>query len=246
MVDRRFTAAMEGKLSLGWPIVVLRSALAGVLIGLGCLMMMLVRSDPALSDVPGRLLSGVVFSIGLFGVVMCKAELFTGDMLIPLGVRGRWKEVVLTWSVVWAGNLVGSVALAAIVSASGIGLGDVACGLAASKCSLSAASMLTRAFLCNALVCLAVYMASLADTTVGRLACVLLPVTCFVSLGLEHSVADMFVFAYAGFCGFWAFPSRVALSLALATVGNMAGGLSFMLLMREGWYDGRSVTGERP
>lgn len=67
-----------------------------------------------MAPAPGlqRLLSGLVFPLGLMLVVFAGAELFTGNnaVLIPgaLGRRYGWRKVLLNWMLVYAGNFVGS------------------------------------------------------------------------------------------------------------------------------------------
>jgi formate/nitrite transporter FocA (FNT family) len=46
--------------------------------------------------------------------------------------------------------------------------------------------------LCNALVCLAVWLCFSARSTTDRILCVLFPITAFVAMGFEHSIANMY------------------------------------------------------
>ena len=46
--------------------------------------------------------------------------------------------------------------------------------------------------LCNALVCLAVWLTFSARTTADRILAIVLPITAFVAAGFEHSVANMY------------------------------------------------------
>merc|ERR1712146_286111 len=50
-----------------------------------------------------------------------------------------------------------------------------------------------RAIMCNWLVCMAVYMASFARDVTGKAVAIWLPISAFVALGLEHTVANMFL-----------------------------------------------------
>ena len=47
--------------------------------------------------------------------------------------------------------------------------------------------------LCNWLVCMAVYMATASTTLPGKALAVMFPIPAFVAIGLEHSVANMFI-----------------------------------------------------
>lgn len=54
------------------------------------------------------------------------------------------------------------------------------------------AQAFVRGIMCNWLVCCAVWMAAAATTLPGKTMGCWLPVTAFVTMGLEHSVANMF------------------------------------------------------
>lgn len=70
-----------------------------------------------------RLVTAVVFPVGLMMIVMVGGELFTGDCLM---VTGLWDKrygigkMIRVLAVVWISNLIGSVLIAALVSGSGI------------------------------------------------------------------------------------------------------------------------------
>jgi len=50
-----------------------------------------------------------------------------------------------------------------------------------------------RGILCNWLVCLAIWMATAVTTLPGKALAILFPISAFISIGLEHSVANMFI-----------------------------------------------------
>jgi formate transporter len=76
--------------------------------------------------------------------------------------------------------------------------------------------------LCNALVCLGVWLAAGARSLTDRLVAVVPPVTPFVALGLEHVVANMFFVPLAIFARAWAPPHG---ALAAAELPDPAWGL---------------------
>ena len=81
-----------------------------------------------------------------------------------------------------------------------------------------------RGALCNALVCLAVWLSFAARTATDKILGVLWPVAAFVALGLEHSVANMFLFPAGLWAGSEASWAEVAANLLWVTLGNVAGG----------------------
>lgn len=50
-----------------------------------------------------------------------------------------------------------------------------------------------KGVLCNWLVCLAIWMANASSSLPGKALAVMFPIPAFVALGLEHSVANMFI-----------------------------------------------------
>lgn len=60
-------------------------------------------------------------------------------------------------------------------------------------CLSAVLQAMTRGMLCNWLVCIAVWQANAANTLGGKAIGVWLPISAFVSMGLEHCVANMFM-----------------------------------------------------
>lgn len=219
--------------------------LAGAFIGFGGLFMTIVKADATLSFAASQVLGGLCFSVGLFLVLVAGAELFTGNSLMIIGrldQKYASGQLLRAWLVVYLGNLAGSLALVALVSMAGIwGLGGGAVGnamvaVAAGKATLAPQAMLARGILCNMLVCLAVWMGFAGRSVADKCLCALLPVTAFVGMGFEHSVANMFFLPMglaakaSGFGGEVAAASALtvgsaALNIALVTCGNLVGGV---------------------
>jgi formate transporter len=148
-----------------------------------------------------RLLVGFVFSLGLVLVIVGGAELFTGNNLIVMAWAARKVPTVLllqNWGIVYAGNFVGAVATAMLVYVSdqqsfhGGAVGESAVRIAVAKVNLGWISALALGVLCNALVCLAVWLTFSARTTSDRILAIIPPITAFVACGFEHSVANMY------------------------------------------------------
>ncbi|MGE5098170.1 MAG: formate/nitrite transporter family protein, partial [Betaproteobacteria bacterium] len=64
--------------------VVMLGMLAGAFIGLGALFNVIVLSDASIPVAARRVLGGMVFSLGLFLVLVAGAELFTGNNLLAM------------------------------------------------------------------------------------------------------------------------------------------------------------------
>jgi len=153
-----------------------------------------------------RLLAGLVFCLGLILVVVGGAELFTGNNLIVMAwasgkVSGR--SLLRNWAIVYIGNFVGSIATALLVyfgrqyTFGGNAVGIAALRTAIAKCELGFVQAVALGILCNALVCMAIWMTFSARSTIDRILAILFPIAAFVAAGFEHSVANMYFIPYA-------------------------------------------------
>lgn len=177
------------------------SLLAGFYIAFGSELATVVTSDAALHLGVGvsRLLGGSVFSLGLMLVVICGAELFTGNILLTkAALHGQipWGKIAENWTIVIIGNLVGSLFLAWLMFETELWqvgrVAEHAVNIAATKCELSFGVALARGILCNWLVCLAIFMATAARDITGKILACYVPIMAFVASGFEHSVANMY------------------------------------------------------
>ena len=191
------------------------AVLAGAFIGLGAMFATTVLAgvDGVLPFGVSRLLSGVVFCLGLILVVVGGAELFTGNNLMVMAwAAGKVspREMLRAWAIVYVGNFIGAVGTAGIVFLSGqylSGKGSVAgvaLAIATNKVSLSFEHGLFLGILCNVLVCLAVWLAYSARTTADKIMAIMFPVSAFVVAGFEHSVANMYFIPLGLFIKAWA------------------------------------------
>jgi len=191
------------------------AVLAGAFIGLGAMFAttVLAGADGVLPFGVSRLLSAVVFCLGLILVVVGGAELFTGNNLMVMAwAAGKVspREMLRAWAIVYVGNFIGAVGTAGIVFLSGqylSGKGSVAgvaLTIATNKVSLSFEHGLFLGILCNVLVCLAVWLAYGARTTADKIMAIVFPVSAFVVAGFEHSVANMYFIPLGLFIKAWA------------------------------------------
>lgn len=210
---------------------------AGGFIGLASMFYTIVTADGTLGFSAGRLVGGLVFSMGLLMVVVAGAELFTGNNLMVVAWadgRLRLAEVLRNWAIVCVANFVGAAGLAALVWLSGhptLGGGAIAkqaLAIAHAKVALDPLQALVRGVLCNVLVCLAVWMAMAGRSVTDRFVAVLLPVAAFVAAGFEHSIANMYLIPLAMLIEAGA-PGAITVSQMLANLvpviaGNVLGG----------------------
>ena len=176
--------------------------LAGSFIAFGAIFFTLVTHD-SLGIAAGlmRLIGGLVFCLGLVFVVVAGAELFTGNNLIVMAyVDGKvtFSQLMRNWTLVYIGNFVGAIGILVLIYLSGHWqIGDGAVGakviaIANAKVNLSWMEAFTRGILCNILVCMAVWLCFAGRTVVDKVLAILFPITAFVAMGFEHSVANMY------------------------------------------------------
>ena len=201
VVAMRAEAVGETKGKLNALSTILLGILAGVFIGLGAMFCTVVTTDAGLGFGLTKLLGGLAFCLGLILVVVAGAELFTGNTLMTMSwISGRtsFARLLRNWGLVYFANLIGALSLAGLVfytyqwTFDGYGLGANALLIANAKVNLSFGSALARGILCNALVCLAIWLCFSARTVTGKILSILFPITAFVAAGFEHSIANMY------------------------------------------------------
>lgn len=259
-------AAAVGARKAGLPAVttVALGVLAGAFIALGG-----VFATTAGAGAPGalpwgivRVVQGAAFSLGLILVLVGGAELFTGNTLLVMAWMSRritLRALLRNWALVFAGNAVGALGMAAMLLVARqhtFGGGAVGAALLASaeaKCALDPAQAVALGTLCNLLVCLAVWLTFSARTTTDRIVAVVPPIAAFVAAGFEHSVANLFTVPLAiavratADARFWraaglrpeAFPhvnagDFLVRNLLPVTLGNVLGGA--VLVGATYWY----------
>lgn len=214
------------------------SILAGFFIGLGVILAYtvggLLVNQPLM-----KILMGATFGIALSLVVICGAELFTGNNMVMgiaiLEKKIKTKEAVKLWIVCLIGNWVGAIILSLMYSYSGLNTGATAAIFAASslaKMSGSFSSLFIKAIFCNILVCLAVWSTYRLKNESAKLMMIWWCLFAFIIAGFEHSIANMSILTIGLFS-----PSNLALSLSgyfwnisIVILGNMVGGIIFVAL----------------
>ena len=220
------------------------AVLAGAFIAFGGMLYTLAITDASLGLGPTRLVGGLAFSLGLILVVIAGAELFTGNNLIVMAWADRRitsRALLRNWGLVYLGNLIGAVATALMVHGSGVlTAGDGAVGLTAEAIALAKLELpiheaVLRGILCNVLVCLAVWMCFAAHSVTGKILVIIFPISAFVALGFEHSVANMYLIPIgllSSATAVWDHALVDAIgNLFAVTLGNIVGGSVLVALV---------------
>ena len=208
------------------------SVLAGFFIGMGMLIMTLSASVFSGLEIPAvKFINGFVFSLALSFVIFAGGELFTGNVLVTS--IGRLNKKIETSTLLkilvfsYIGNLLGSILISFLFKMTGVSpeYNEALLKLATTKASYDFTALLFRGIMCNILVCLAGLICSRPISDSSKLILIFWCILAFVSLGFEHSVANMTCFALAKMLnpefGF----ALIFKNLIPVTIGNIIGGL---------------------
>jgi formate transporter len=248
------------KASMGFTKMFTLAVLAGAFIALGAVFATTVTAGAeTLPYGVVRFLGGLAFCLGLILVVVGGAELFTGNNLIVMAWAGgkvSSARLLRNWAIVYAGNFAGALSTALIIFYTGShdfggnAVGRNMLAIAEAKCGLGFGQAVALGVMCNALVCLAVWLCYSCRTTSGRILSIIAPISAFVAAGFEHSVANMY-FVPAGLLvkswaapGFWravdmtpadfgrlSWGNFIAANLLPVTLGNILGGVGLVGLV---------------
>lgn len=225
------------KASMGSANLFVLAVLAGAFIGTGGIFFTTVLAGSgALPYGVARLLGGLVFSLGLILVIIGGAELFTGNNLIVMAFASNKVSLgglLRNWVIVYAGNFVGSVLTAFIMFLTqqytfGNGVvGLTALNVANGKMGYDFLQAVALGVMCNALVCMAVWLTFSARTTGDKILAIIPPITAFVAAGFEHSIANMYFIPMGLFikdgapASFWKLPALVDAGKTAASYADL-------------------------
>lgn len=209
--------------------IFLKGIMAGFFIAIASMLSIVVNSSISNYSI-SKLLSALVFPIGLILVVLFKTELFTGNCLVIIPLINKKIKIKSSLKLLifsYLGNLAGAIGTIILVSLTNhfdlFGSSILKVGL--SKLNLSIINDFALGILCNILVCSAVYLANISKTIVEKVLCCIFPVFAFVLLGFEHSIANMYYLFATFFDNF----DQISLidvlnNLYFVTIGNIIGG----------------------
>ncbi|MEI6746620.1 MAG: formate transporter FocA [Methylococcaceae bacterium] len=234
--------------------------LAGAFVAIGSMFATTVwAGGSALPFGVNRLLGGLVFCVGLILVAVAGAELFTGNILIVMACANKKvtvTQVLRNWFIVYIGNFVGALGTVVIMLLTkqylfGKGLiGFTALYIATTKANYDPVQSFFLGVMCNALVCMAMWLCYSGHTVTDKILAIIFPTTAFVAAGFEHCVANMYFIPLGLWIKqfaspeFWAFDvmsghqldtyatltwsNFVLNNLIPVTLGNIVGGAGFV------------------
>lgn len=148
-------------------------------------------------------------------------------------IQATTKQLAKNWIVSYIGNLLGTAVLAGLCQYAGVFSAPTASGIAAiatAKASLPFGVAVVRGVICNWLVTTAIYIAQACSDLASKFAIIATIITIFVSLGFEHSVANMYVGPFGALNGGPSYAAFFLKNLVPVTLGNILGGFGVVAL----------------
>lgn len=234
--------------------VAVLAILAGAFIALGGTLSVIGGYGfSTVSNNPGvqRLLSGALFPVGLFLIVVLGGELFTGNnaVLIPSYCKHNFgfATVIRNWAIVWLFNFVGAISFTLLfVYLSGLTASqpyhNAIIAIAETKANLSPLSAFLKGIAANWCVCMAVWIGLMVNELPAKMIACWIPVGTFVALGYEHSIANMFFIPAGMLEGANVSIGQLFANLIPVTLGNITGGallVGFLFFYLHGEKNGK-------
>ncbi len=210
------------------------SVFAGSYIGIGILLTFTIGGILSQAGNPfSKIVMGFSFAIALCLVIVTGMDLFTGNNFVMtvgyLNKQVPFFDVIKIWVGSYFGNLLGAILLSFIFVQSGlVDEGSIRIffeNIAIAKAMPSFTQLFMRGVLCNFLVCLAVLCSFKLQEETAKLIMTFLCLYAFVTVGFEHSIANMTVYAVVLFQK----TDNITISHAIynllpVTLGNIFGG----------------------
>lgn len=236
------TAGSKCKTPLNKLIVL--AILGGAYIALGSMFAVITAGGmPGIGAVnPGivNLVFGLTFPLGFVLVTLAGAELFTSTTAVmAVGVytgENSLGKLFKVWTISYFGNFIGaSIVVFILAKYSHIFKAecytDFVMHIAHKKTSGDFLTAFVKGIGANWLVCLASFLSYSAKDATGKIFALWAPVTAFVAMGFEHSIANMFFIPMAKVLGSdisWG--TFIVKNLIPVTLGNIVGGVLFVAL----------------
>ena len=185
-----------------------QSVLGGCYVGFGGLISLLIAGNLGGLSMgsPGvaKMAFAALFPVNLLLIVSTSGQLFTGNSATVAAAKFEgfvsWKDLWTSWGLSLAGNIVGCVLFAKCAMMAKVmnpGATALALSTATAKCSVGLVPTIMRAIMCNWMVSMAVFLSGAANDLTGKMVGCWFPISTFVGIGLEHSIANLFILPLA-------------------------------------------------
>merc|ERR1719326_1079661 len=156
-----------------------------------------------------KFLFGALFPVCLVLVLNSGTQLYTGNTATMSAAywegKVNLKDVGKSWAIAFVGNLIGCGLMAWVSAYTGLlaapGTKAMAAAVGVAKCSGTFGQQVVKGIFCNYLVCMAVFLATMARDMMGKYIGIFVPISTFVATGFEHSVANLYLLPAALMAG---------------------------------------------
>lgn len=234
--------------------------LAGAIAFGGMLMVTVVAGLPESFGTLAKFIGGALFPVGLIMIIIGGGDLFTGNCLYNTVAVAQRKitinQLLRSWVLSYAGNFMGAIFVLVFMGfATGLFTIDPWLSwmqnVAVAKTSHSFSEAFFLGIGCNWLVCLACWLAVASDNVLGKVVGIWFAIMAFVTMGFEHSIANMFFIPGGILAGAPVTWAQFWLANELpVTLGNIVGGALFCgmayfisLKPAVGTISGRAISG---
>jgi len=171
---------------------------------------------------PNKITGALFFVVGLFIILTFRFNLFTGKVCY---IFTNSPEYSIKTVVIYIGNFLGANLTGFLFSLSRLDDLQAKCiAIAATKANDNLLSLFILGIFCNILIYVAVEGFK-SKNILTQYFSLFFGVSVFVLCGFEHSIADMFYFAFAR-----NYSGKAFLALLMVTLGNIVGGVLFELI----------------
>jgi formate/nitrite transporter len=190
----------------------------GCYIGFGGLLSMVIGGQLPGADMGAqKFVFAALFPVNLLLILLTGGSLFTGNTAaMPAAVfegKCTWLDAGRCLAVSWIGNFMAAAMFAGLteyaelcpVDLDGYGTygkcGNLAIKVVEGKVSKTWGQTFIKGIMCNWMVCMAVFLSCQAQDMTGKMVGIWFPISAFVMMGMEHSVANMFMLPLGLICG---------------------------------------------
>ena len=242
-IEERATGVGAERLDRSSFDMLLTAVIGGVEVSLGGFAAMAVLGGavatfPQLDQFAALSLAALVFPVGFLFVVIGRSELYTENFLIPVvAVLNRTRPasaLVKIWAISWVGNMLGCAGMALLLNVPGSIGHSVLHGYAVyteHKLAVPYLGVFVSALLAGMIMTILTWVLLALHNAMDRILAIWAAGFLIFATGVSHTVVGASIL-FAGFAEahlpFW----QVLVWLALATAGNLVGGVGFVTLFR--------------